>query len=239
MNSGVAHVMSVITERIALFPDHFWNLHQAGSIFIPLPAYLLFLYLPLFSGLREWANFVLMANVAAAALAAVALMSLRGRRRTFILAMVAVIALAELMPAPSVYGYTEMFSQPVVTWLQQHPDGGAVARFPIRKWTNGSDLYDGYMSGHPITDGYVPFQPPGWREAFPVLDRFPSQETMDMLRRWQVRYVIVSPAAYAAAWPQVEQQIAALPGLRLLATSTLSISLPRGAPHSCGTGIGQ
>jgi|GEM_PF-6451490 len=218
VDRGVARLMSAITERLAPFPARFWALYRPGSIFIPLPAYFLFLFLPLFNSLRESANFMLLADVAAAGLAAVALASVRGCRRPLILTVVAVIAFAELLPAPGVYGHTEMIGQPLVAWLQQHPDGAAVARFPIRKWTNGADLYDGYMSGHPVTDGYVALQPVGWRQVYPLLDRFPADETIALLRGWHVRYIVVAPAAYADDWPQVERRLAALPNVRQVAT---------------------
>jgi hypothetical protein len=210
--------MAVLTERIALYPQRLASLLQPGRVFIPLPAYILALFIPFFNALREWANFMAIISPAVAALAAWSLAAIKGRWRAAILAAVAVLALLELLPMPFAYGYSETQQQPLVQWLRQRPDGGAVARFPIVRWTTGPTLYDGYTSGHPFVDGYAPYQPAGWRAAFPLLENFPSTETIAMLRRWQVKYVIVSPVAYGAAWSAVEQQIAATPGLQPVAS---------------------
>ena len=211
-------IMSTISEQLALHPQRYWPLHQSGSIFVPLPAYLLYLFVPFFNSIREWTTFVMLTTPAVAGLAAWTLARLGGRRRPLILAVVALLALAELAVAPFAYGYTETFTQPLVSWLRERPDVGAVARFPLRKWTNGVDQYDAYVSGRPTTDAYAAFQPNAWREAYPTLDSFPASESLALLRRWQVRYVVVSPSAYGEGWAAVEQQIAATAGLRPLAT---------------------
>ena len=213
---GFTRVMSLLTERWALQPSAFWPMQQEGSIFVPLPAYPMYLFVPFFNALRGSANFLLLAHTAIAVLAAVALSALRGRYRHAVLAGVAALALFELLPAPGAYGRSEVLTQPLTAWLQARPDGGAVARFPIQKWTNGPDMYDAFISGHPVTDGYVPFQPRQWREAFPTLDAFPAAATLDQLARWGIKYVVASPAAYGERWPQVEQQITASGRLRPL-----------------------
>ena len=213
---GFTRVMSLLTEQLALNPGDFWPMQQEGSIFFPLPAYFMYLFVPFFNALRGSANFLLLANTAIAVLAAVALSTLRGRYQHAVLAGVAALVLFELLPAPGAYGRSEMLTQPLTAWLRERPDSGAVARFPIQKWTNGPDMYDAFLSGHPVTDGYVPFQPRQWREAFPTLDAFPADATLSELERWGVKYVVVSPAAYGERWPQVEQQITASGRLRQL-----------------------
>jgi hypothetical protein len=221
VESLFARVMATLTERLALHPQSFWDIHRPGAIFIPLPAYVLFLFVPFFNALREWANFAVLMPVAVAVLAAFGLAGVPNYRRTAMAAGAALLALAELMPLPFAYGYSDTASQPLTRWLGEQGSGAVVARFPIAAWTNGATLYDGYSSGSAFTDGYAPYQPAGWRQAFPLLDRFPAPESIQALRSWRVRYVVVSPLAYGLVWPSVKAPIDTTAELRLLATVPL------------------
>jgi hypothetical protein len=68
-----------------------------------------------------------------------------------------------------------------------------------------------------VAYGYDTFEPPQWRRERPALESFPEDASLDVLRGWGVRYVVVSANAYGADWPGASAYLKSLPRLRHLA----------------------
>jgi hypothetical protein len=47
-----------------------------------------------------------------------------------------------------------------------------------------------------------------------VLSRFPDSECITLLKRWDVRYILVCSTSYGEAWGQLSSRIAANPNLQ-------------------------
>jgi hypothetical protein len=209
-------IMSIVTGRLALNRASYTSLHVPGTIVIPLPMLLLYLFLPFFNAMRVWSRFAIIAQLGLGALAAGGLaVVMRGRRWIAYLAMGGV--LLEFLVAPYPFGLTSVRPQPVDEWLHDHADGGAVIQMPIERSWRGPYLYMQRVHGHPIAYGYGTFMPRPFREAQAILARFPSTETLALLRQWGIRYIITSEKWYGNRWPDVERQIIGQQALRLQA----------------------
>lgn len=234
-----SRVMIVLASRFALHKAIYSPLRADGAIPIPLPGFLAFLFLPLFSAMRHWYRFGVITTLVAAVLAgmgaaillkrvapATSAGSLWRRRAPQLAAAALVVAvLVDFLPAPLPYGvsYTNIV-QPVDRWLAEQPDDGAVMQFPLVRALNGPMLYRGIAHGRKMTYAHGTFYPPVYVEAEKTLGRFPETASLDMLHEWGVRYVVVGSRAYdqgwgdlpGQSWSSIEQAIAASGRLRLL-----------------------
>lgn len=212
--------MSVLTKRLALNPTSSYVLRVPGALYIPLPALLLYLFIPSFNLMRVWARFGVIAGLSVAVLAGVGLTSLlermaRGRRLVAIAAIGLVLADFAVLPYP--LGWCEARSQTTAQWLAIQTGDFVVMRLPTHYALRGSSLYDAITHGKRIAYGYGTFFPQGFKEAREALDSFPSLESIKVMRGWHVRYVLVGSRAFGERWPEIERAVENITDLRLVA----------------------
>jgi hypothetical protein len=123
----------------------------------------------------------------------------------------------ELASAPYALGWTEVRLQPVDAWLAQQPDSGAVAEFPLSRAEHGPRLYASLFHGKPIAYGYGAFFPRWYRDLRPMLWEFPTSESVSLLQKWGVRYVLVGAGSYGSEWPEVQRRLGDFPALHAVA----------------------
>ena len=123
-----------------------------------------------------------------------------GRVRGGIALALVILVCFEFAVAPLGYGYTRIVEQPLDRWFASLPSGTCLAQFPLARALNGSSLYRSTTHLQPTAYGHGTFYPAAFVAAQPILDRFPSHETLDLLRTWGVRYVAVGTGAYDAGW---------------------------------------
>jgi hypothetical protein len=187
---------------------------QAGIGFIPLPALVVTLLVPAAQAVRAWARLGIFVDVALIGLAGFGLQWLLGRWRPLALVVAALLLLdlaTEPLPASAVA------PRPVDQWLRAHDDGRPVVVMPILAATEPREVWATLHHRRPIIHGHATFPPPRFRAAQSVLARFPAEEALQLLRQLGVRQIVVFPAAYGPAWPEVAQQLAARAELRLAA----------------------
>lgn len=209
--------LAFLSERLALHPTEYWGLHREGRLLIPLPTLLLYLFLPFFNAMRVWSRFGLFVTLAVATLAGYGVVALTGRvgrgrpgqrRPALVLGLAVILTLVELWPAPLAFGRSQVQPQPVDEWLATQPRG-AVALFPSERGWYGYALWENRAHGQPLAYGYGTFAPPAFERDAAVLAEFPSPASLDRLRAWRVRYLVMSPAGYGERWPEVERALAA------------------------------
>jgi hypothetical protein len=126
--------------------------------------------------------------------------------------------LADLCPWPFPFGRTEVGPQPLDRWLAGRPEQAAVMQFPVERaefLTRAT--YGQRFHGKPLAYGYGTFQPKTFLDARPVLDRFPDDEALALLRRWGVGFIVVAPQDYGQRWAAVAARLAARTDLALAA----------------------
>ncbi len=205
-----ARGMYFLTEKAALNPLRFGKMDVPGTVLIPMPTLLLYLYFPFFTAVRVPARFALMAvlSVSVLAGAGAAHLTTRIKARTGRIALAGGLALLlalDLASAPFPLGYSEARGQPVDAWLAVQDKPSPVAQFPLERTWYGYPLYQQRFHGQPIAYGYGTFVPPSFRQAEQILRRFPSDEAVDWLEANGVRIVLLAQGSLGDSWAQAKR----------------------------------
>jgi hypothetical protein len=62
-----------------------------------------------------------------------------------------------------------------------------------------------------IAHGYGTFVPPEFQAHMPRLSTFPSTDSLEVLKDWDIKYILVNTLAYRDRWPEMLRQIEASP----------------------------
>lgn len=217
-----SRVMHVLTSRLAVNKMQFSSLRRDAAIVLPMPALWLYLYLPFLSAMRVWTRFGILTMLSVSVVAAwgldAFLARFRGRLRGTVAGGVTCLLLLDLAVLPYPYGYTKTDAQPVDLWLAHQALGSPVAAFPLERTWNGSALAATRFHRQPVAYGYGSFTPRQFAQVRPTLSAWPSTDTLELLREWGIRYVLVGARSYGDRWPSVRSAIGALPGVREVAT---------------------
>jgi hypothetical protein len=187
---------------------------------IPMPALLLFKYLPFYSKMRALMRigfFVLLFASLLAGLGADALFKRAGARRAgWLAALLIFLVFLDFYPGP-VRAFSRVEARPVDAWLAAQPGGGAVAQFPAEQLEDQDQVYNTLIHGKPFIGGFFSAnQPEQYLRIRPVLDAFPSPEGARLLEELGVQWVLFDTRRYpdfAALRVQVERN-----GLRYVDT---------------------
>jgi hypothetical protein len=230
----VGLVIIVVAFILALGTDFHWNNQRVevpvpaflqGIVHrdtapIPLPAYLLFKYVPFYSKMRavmRMGFYVLIFTTLMAGFGAAWLLERAGPRRALWLSVL-LIGLVWLDFYPGPYQqFGQVAARPVDTWLAQQPGDGAVAQFPAIQLEDQDQVYNTLVHGKPYIGGFFSAnQPEQCLRIRPVLDRFPSAEGAALLRDLGVQWVLLDTRQYADL-TGVKDQVEAL-GLNYIDT---------------------
>lgn len=202
-----------LADKVGLWPILVDRLGaEDGRLTVPLPVQVLRLVAPSTKPIRVWARMGLLASFAVAALTGIGLDHLctvaasrwswaKGGRIGWIavaLILLDLAAIPALWPIDHPY-ITPTESRAVDRWLQEQ-DKGVLIEFPALHST--SSLYYSIAHGMPIVTGYGTFIPQHFREKRAILDAFPSEDSVAVLRDWQVRYLLFNSTQYGTAWPE-------------------------------------
>jgi hypothetical protein len=187
------------TVRVPV-PTSLQGLLHREDLSIRLPGYYMFLYFPLYSRMRtfkRFAIFVLMALGLMAGLGASWLTDrFRSGLRTPLTLGILALVFLDFYPGPYT-SFAKVQARPVDAWLASQPGQGVVAQFPFYEEEDQDQVYNTLVHGKPFLGGFFnAFPPPQYRRIRPVMDGFPDQASVDLLRELNVEYVIVDSTAY-------------------------------------------
>lgn len=163
--------------------------------------------LPGFDALRVPARFAFLALTGGAVLAAHGAAGLGRRRwslggRVLLLGGLAALILAEAWSVPLRLRPFPPEPPPVYRWLAAQPGDFAVVELPISgpraPHREAHRLYYSTFHWKRLFNGYSGLFPPDYWANVETLQGFPSQESVALLRRLGVRYVIVHAAGFPA-----------------------------------------
>lgn len=180
-------------------PAVFRSWYPAAQTSVPLPGLYLFKYLPFYSSMRVWMRYGIFVTLFLSALAGVgAGWALAKTRRPAALLLTAALCLLVLLDfATAVQPLTPVGIRSVDVWLAAEPDAGAVAQFPFADVKSPSIAFATLAHGHPfIGDPFGTFLTPQYRRIQPVLDAFPSPESVALLQELGIRWVVVDASHY-------------------------------------------
>ena len=217
--------MGFLTNRLALYPISSWDLRVEGAVYLPLPTLLLVLNMPLFKAMRVWGRLGLITVFGVSVLAGCGLQRLYKRlcqrgtgahsirlRNVLVTMAVFMLVVLESLTVPFALGGSKTEAQPVDLWLAQQGGDFAVMVYPF-DGKMGLPLYSSRFHGKKVSFGKGTFWPRAFLEQQKVLASFPSRESVALLKRWEVRYVLVGARSYGEAWRQLEQDLSAASGL--------------------------
>ncbi|MGI8426577.1 MAG: hypothetical protein ACR2FO_05330 [Actinomycetota bacterium] len=159
---------------------------------------------PPFTFLRSWARMGFFVQFAVALLAAAGLVTILDhlskrqhwvRLRAPVVTLVLILAILDTLAVP--FEMTRVAPRPVDTWLSDQPGKFTVMEYPVPNHAlSGPAIYAGRFTGKRIVMGsgsYPPNLP-----FFDTLSRFPESQTLALLRKWNVKYILVDEALYSA-----------------------------------------
>ncbi len=204
-----ARAMHFLTERLAINPVSYYSLHRPGAIPIPLPALLVYLFLPFGSAMRTLYRFGLITTFGVAVLGGVGLASVlrRGRvARRVVAGILTALVLVEFLVVPMPFGFADATAGPLEEYLRTLPDDAVLMRFPLVAAWNGDALYRSALHGRRVAYGHGTFYPPEYMAYGDVLDQFPAPECISLLQSWGTTHVLVGERSYDAGWGDVRGQ---------------------------------
>jgi len=221
---------SIFAFVFALGTDLHWLGHPIGipenirqwlsrtDQIIPLPGYLLFKFLPFFAKMRVWMRFGIFTIVFADVLAGIGTAWLLSRVKTpwrSILALgLLFLVIIDFYPAP-MKEYSRVENRPIDSWLSEQPGDGAVVQFPFQLVEDQDQVYYTLSYNKPFLGGFFnAFPPEQYQRIRPILLNFPNQESVDLLKKLGVQYVLVD-SSYYPNFDQIRADIESL-GLHLL-----------------------
>ncbi len=195
--------------------------HRTDMPEIYLPAYYLFKYLPFFSKMRvmmRFGLFTLIFSSMMAGLGAHVLLSASSQKyRRWVGIGLLVLVFVDFYPGVFTQ-FSTLDARPVDYWLATQPDTGAIAQFPFSYESSQGQVYDTLVSQKPYLGGFFGSNSTEqYQRIQPVMDDFPTVESVDLLKELGVAYVVVDSTAYSN-YTAVDQGIQSL-GLHLLNVS--------------------
>jgi hypothetical protein len=185
---------------------------QRQTVPLPMPAYLLFRYLPFYSKMRaimRFGLFVLLFNTMLAGFGAAWLLKkVRPKRQPWLALGLLFLVLFDFYPGPNPQ-LARVEARPVDYWLAQQPGQGAVAQFPFIQVEDQDQVYNTLVHKKPFIGGFFSAnQPEQYLRIKPVLEKYPDPAGTALLRELGVEWVIFDTRQYpdfASTRQQVEK----------------------------------
>ena len=140
----------------------------------------------------------------------------RGRRASWVTALLILVALVELAAVP--YPHFDAQPFPAATRMLAHLPAGPVAEFPYFNRRIEFPRHAYYMVGstahwRPLVNGYSDVIPQDFRAEVDELARFPSRRSLEILDRHQTRYVVLHRGFYDdEGWAALVDRLSAFAG---------------------------
>jgi len=201
-------------------PGFLQPLFHKTETLIYLPAAWLFNHMPFFDKMRTIMRFGFFVLLFIPVLAGIGFQQIQNKlttnRKIIFTCLIFVLVLFEVYPG----SYAQYISQPqprqVDLWLAQQPDDGAVVQMPFDENSSQAQCFYTLYHKKPFVGGeFNANQPIQYLEIQPVLQNFPDEHSVELLRKLDVKYIVVDSAAYPNL-DEFKQQAAAF-GLTELA----------------------
>ncbi len=205
-------------RKVTSFPGIFQPIFNRTDFpEIYLPTYYLFLYLPFFSKMRVMMRFGLFSLLFSSMMAGLGTHVLLNASPQKLKRWVGIglLLLVFVDFYPGIFtGFSTIDARPVDYWLATQPDTGSVAQFPFSQESDQGQVYNTLVSMKPFLGGFFNANHPEQYDRIqPVMDGFPSIESVELLKELGVAYIVVDSSVYSD-YSNVDQTIKSF-GLRL------------------------
>jgi hypothetical protein len=174
--------------------------HRTDMPAIHLPAYYLYFRLPFFSAMRvmmRFGLFTLIFSSMMAGLGAHVLLNATSQKfKRWVAIGLLVLVFVDFYPGVFTQ-FSTLDARPVDYWLAKQPDTGAIAQFPFSDESSQGQVFNTIISQKPYLGGFFNANPPEqYLRIHPVMDEFPTAESVALLKELGVGYVVVDSTAY-------------------------------------------
>lgn len=226
-------IMSTLMSKLAWHKASLYDFaFEQGTVPIPLPALLVYLFVPLGNAMRTFYRFGVITIFAVSVLAGIGAAQILGgsrapdvgpkgkydmapppdakrKSRPSIATATAILlglVLFDFCSIPLPYGMSDIKPQPLDRWLAAHPDDVVLMQFPTIRALSGDSLYRTKFHGKRVAYGHGTFYPDKYVKAMPTLATFPSEQSLKLLKSWGVTHIAVGSQAYDAGWGDQQGQ---------------------------------
>ncbi len=180
-------------------PQVLQRLHPFPRTFIPLPNYFLLEILPDYDRMRIWMRYGIFASLFLSVLAGLGANAILAGRSLRVHAAAAVIFLGLILldfyqgPPP----LSPVQGRAVDIWLAEQTEPMAVVQIPAWQMIAPEQTYYTLVHGKPFVGAFfAAFKPEAYESMARTLENFPSEESISLLRRLGVGYVLVDKSVY-------------------------------------------
>ena len=157
-----------------------------------LPGFLLFKFFPFYNKIRAWMRwgiFVMLFIALAAGFGADWLMNkLTGYKRNLVFIALLSLVILDFLPNPATL--VKIAPRSVDYWLAGQPSGGQV-QLPFDESYSTYNIYYTLTNNKPLVSQINPILTNRYFVAKPVYDHFPDQESVNLLHKDKIRYVLL------------------------------------------------
>ncbi len=174
---------------------------EADGVTIPLPALLLRWLIPPLEGLRAWNRFAVFVSLGVAVLAGIGLSTWQRREirqpdsRRALISSIIVIALVIFELWPGKIPLQKVEGRAVDRWLAGQPGQFTIMELPLLSALSARQMLFTRYHGKRTAFAYGTYFPNWYRNSFPQLSGCPEPECLNILRDWDVRYVLLNTEA--------------------------------------------
>ena len=171
--------------------------HWAGHVPVLLPNGFAFLLVLPYRNFHHYGRWALVSSLGLAVLAAKSLGAVSGNHVSWKRAvlgttlLLAVLFEFNMQPAVNVTSTADMV-RGVDAWLAAQPERSVIIEYPLGYSNSGQTLYYASFHNQRMVHGYSSVPPKAFAEVRPVLEQWPSEETLDLLTSLGTKYVLVN-----------------------------------------------
>lgn len=168
---------------------------------IYLPSYWLFDRLPFFSSMRALMRFGLFALLFIPTVAAFGFLEIekkiKGKGKILFTIVVLALVLFEFYAGPYQQRLTQPQPRAVDLWLAEQSSDGAVVQMPFSESVDQAQIYYTIFHQKPIVGGFFNANKPlQYQNIEPVLNNFPDQDSLKLLKELGVKSIVINREAY-------------------------------------------
>ncbi|PKO02135.1 MAG: hypothetical protein CVU43_09600 [Chloroflexi bacterium HGW-Chloroflexi-5] len=195
-------------------PNFLQPLFQKSETLIYLPAAWMFNHLPFFDKMRTIMRFGFFVLLFIPVLAGIGFQQVAARftpnRRVVITGVVLLLVLFEIYPGSYSNSLTEPQPRQVDVWLADQPNDGAVVQMPFGENSSQAQVYYTLFHQKPFLGGdFNANKPIQFLEIQPILEQFPDEHSVNLLKELGVYYIVVDSDAYPD-FEQFKMQVSSL-----------------------------
>lgn len=184
---------------IIKLPGIVQSITQREQVYVPLVGRILHRWLPFYSSMRVSMRYGIFVILSVSMLAGIGVYGLRqkvkGNFREILSVVILLLVLFDFYPKRT--NLAEVSGRAVDYWLADQLEPGAVVQIPFSSVEDQEQIYYTMIHGKPFLGGFFNAYPPDqYLRIRPILEQFPSEEGIQLLKELGVQFVVIDSDSY-------------------------------------------